>query len=146
MTIPEAAQLVIQASAMSTGSDIFILDMGKPIKIIDLAFKMIHLKGLKPYLESSDDEANGDIAIKITGLRHGEKLYEELLISENSIKTNHPKIFKEKLNPMDTTELEKLIIDLLEACKTNDINKIMEVFSHPKIMMKHSGEIIDHII
>jgi FlaA1/EpsC-like NDP-sugar epimerase len=146
MTIPEAAQLVIQASSMSSGNDIFILDMGKPVKIIDLAFKMIHLRGLKPFLENSYEEISGDIGIKISGLRPGEKLYEELLISENSIETNHPKIFKEKLSYMDATELDNLIVALSEACKINDINKIREVFSHPKIMMDHSGEIIDQMI
>ena len=146
MTIPEAAQLVIQASSMSSGNDIFILDMGKPVKIIDLAFKMIHLRGLKPFLENSYEEISGDIGIKISGLRPGEKLYEELLISENSIETNHPKIFKEKLSSLDAPELDKLIVILSEACKINDINKIKEVFSHPKIMMDHSGEIIDQMI
>jgi FlaA1/EpsC-like NDP-sugar epimerase len=84
MTIPEAAQLVIQASAMADGGDVFVLDMGEPVKIIDLAKKMISLSGL---------ELGKDIEIKVTGLRPGEKLYEELLANEeNTLPTHHSKI------------------------------------------------------
>ena len=89
MTLPEASQLVIQASAMSKGGDVFVLDMGNPIKIKDLIKRMVNLSGL-----SIKDEENvdGDIEIEITGLRHGEKLYEELLLGENPQQTEHPKI------------------------------------------------------
>ncbi|WP_180146369.1 nucleoside-diphosphate sugar epimerase/dehydratase [Acinetobacter sp. YH12052] len=91
MTIPEAAQLVIQAGAMGTGGDVFLLDMGEPVKIVDLAKQMIRLSGFKPI----DDKGIGDIAIQFTGLRPGEKLYEELLIdSENVEKTGHERILK----------------------------------------------------
>ena len=91
MTIPEAAQLVIQAGAMGTGGDVFLLDMGEPVKIVDLAKQMIRLSGFKPI----DEKGLGDIALQFTGLRPGEKLYEELLIeSENVSKTDHERILK----------------------------------------------------
>jgi len=91
MTIPEAAQLVIQAGAMATGGDVFVLDMGQPVRIYDLARRMVELSGL-----TLRDEAHphGDIAIEITGLRPGEKLYEELLIGDNPEPTDHPRIMK----------------------------------------------------
>ena len=86
MTIPEAAQLVIQAGAMGVGGDVFVLDMGEPVRILDMAQSMIRLSGF----EVKDDEhPNGDIEIKFSGLRPGEKLYEELLIGENAL-TPHP--------------------------------------------------------
>ncbi|MBU6207600.1 MAG: polysaccharide biosynthesis protein, partial [Alphaproteobacteria bacterium] len=91
MTIPEAAQLVIQAGAMAKGGDVFVLDMGDPVKIIDLARKMIELSGLKVREQGSED---GDIAINVVGLRPGEKLYEELLIGDNPQPTTHSRIMK----------------------------------------------------
>jgi FlaA1/EpsC-like NDP-sugar epimerase len=146
MTIPEAAQLVLQASSMSAGNDIFILDMGSPVKIIDLAYKMIHLRGLKPYIETPDGHANGDIAISITNLRPGEKLYEELLLGKNSIKTSHPKIFKETLPGLEPKELNKLCNSLKEACDSGNIENIKTVFNHTKISLNHSGNIVDQIL
>jgi FlaA1/EpsC-like NDP-sugar epimerase len=91
MTIPEAAQLVIQAGAMAQGGEVFVLDMGEPVKIIDLARRMIQLSGL-----SVRDETNpaGDIEIKIVGLRPAEKLYEELLIGDSPQPTSHARIMK----------------------------------------------------
>ena len=91
MTIPEAAQLVIQAGAMAEGGDVFVLDMGQPVRIYDLAVKMIYLSGL---LIKDEKHPHGDIEIKITGLRPGEKLYEELLIGDNPQPTAHSKIMK----------------------------------------------------
>ena len=91
MTIPEASQLVIQAGAMAKGGDVFVLDMGQSVKIMDLARRMIELSGLKVKDEQNSD---GDIAIEITGLRPGEKLYEELLIGDNPSPTSHPQIMK----------------------------------------------------
>lgn len=91
MTIPEAAQLVIQAGAMGTGGDVFLLDMGEPVKIVDLAKQMIRLSGFKPI----DEKGLGDIEIQFTGLRPGEKLYEELLIDHENVEcTNHQRILK----------------------------------------------------
>ena len=113
MTIPEAAQLVIQAGAMSLGGDVFVLDMGEPVRIYDLATKMIYLSGL---LVRDEANPHGDIEIKVTGLRPGEKLYEELLIGDNPQITAHPKIMKaheEFLSWGDLQqELEKLNIVL----------------------------------
>ncbi|GAA5316984.1 MAG: nucleoside-diphosphate sugar epimerase/dehydratase [Candidatus Pelagadaptatus aseana] len=91
MTIPEAAELVIQAGAMGKGGDVFVLDMGEPVKIIDLAKRMISLSGMK---EKTHNTLSGDIAIEITGLRPGEKLYEELLIGDNVTGTKHPRIMR----------------------------------------------------
>jgi len=91
MTIPEAAQLVIQAGAMASGGDVFVLDMGQPVRIYDLAVRMVELSGL-----TLRDETNphGDIEIQVTGLRPGEKLYEELLIGDSPMPTQHPRIMK----------------------------------------------------
>jgi FlaA1/EpsC-like NDP-sugar epimerase len=91
MTIPEAAQLVIQAGAMAKGGDVFVLDMGDPVKILDLATRMVELSGLCVKNQNNPD---GDIEIEITGLRPGEKLFEELLIGNNPRPTSHPRIMK----------------------------------------------------
>ncbi|MCD8539720.1 MAG: polysaccharide biosynthesis protein, partial [Leadbetterella sp.] len=91
MTIPEAAQLVIQAGAMAKGGDVYVLDMGEPVKIFDLAKRMIELSGLTV---KDANQPTGDIEISITGLRPGEKLYEELLIGDNPQSTTHPRIMR----------------------------------------------------
>lgn len=91
MTIPEAAQLVMQAGAMGEGGDVFVLDMGEPVRIFDLARKMIELSGLSLRNEAAPD---GDIEIVVTGLRPGEKLFEELLIGDNPMPTKHQRIMK----------------------------------------------------
>lgn len=125
MTIPEAAQLVIQASAMATGGDVFVLDMGEPVRIYDLAVKMIYLSGL---LVKDKSHPHGDIEIKITGLRPGEKLYEELLIGDNPQQTTHPKIMKahEEFLPWDDLQrhLEELNI-ALDSCDDGLIRNIL---------------------
>jgi len=110
MTIPEAVELVIQAGAMGLGGDVFVLDMGKPIKIYDLAKKMIHLTGLEVKDESN---SKGDIEIQITGLRPGEKLFEELLIGDNVSDTSHPLIMRAQEDTLAWNEL-KLILDELK--------------------------------
>jgi FlaA1/EpsC-like NDP-sugar epimerase len=110
MTIPEASQLVLQAGAMGKGGEVFLLDMGEPVKIIDLARNMIRLSGLEP---------DKDIHIKITGLRPGEKKYEELLTSEEGTnRTNHTKIFEA---PLDTVDRDWLIdkIAIFDSCETD---------------------------
>nr|WP_240503769.1 UDP-N-acetylglucosamine 4,6-dehydratase family protein [Lonsdalea iberica] len=114
MLIPEAAQLVIQAGAMGNNGQVFVLDMGEPVKILDLARRMIHLMGMKEYVEGSGEE--GDIAIKFTGLRPGEKLYEELLISENVEGTRHPKIMTALEDRLSWREMEELLHRLNVAC------------------------------
>nr|WP_255534241.1 nucleoside-diphosphate sugar epimerase/dehydratase [Polynucleobacter sp. AP-Feld-500C-C5] len=124
MTIPEASQLVIQASAMATGGDVFVLNMGEPVRIYDLAVRMIFLSGLMV-----KDEANprGDIEIKITGMRPGEKLYEELLIGDNPQPTTHPKIMKAHEEFISWDDLEKELEKLDFAMQKDDHGLIHEV-------------------
>ena len=118
MTIPEAAQLVIQASAMATGGDVFVLDMGQSVKILDLAKRMVELSGLT-VLDSNNP--TGDVEIQVTGLRPGEKLYEELLIGDNPLPTSHPRIMKahEEFLPWD--ELESKLNILNGALESNNV-------------------------
>ena len=116
MTIPEAAQLVIQSSAMATGGDVFVLDMGQPVRIYDLAAKMVYLSGL---MVKDELHPHGDIEIEVTGLRPGEKLYEELLIGDNPRPTAHPKIMKahEEFLPWAELQIELEKLNLaLQAC------------------------------
>ncbi len=118
MSIPEAAQLVIQAGAMATGGEVFVLDMGESVRIYDLAERLIQLSGL-----SVKNAANphGDIEIRITGLRPGEKLYEELLIGENPESTQHPRIMKAREDMLAWDELRPHLQGLLSAIRHNDI-------------------------
>jgi len=108
MTIPEAAQLVIQAGAMSSGGDVFVLDMGKPVKIVDLAKSMIHLMGCK-VRDDDHEDGDGDIEIQVVGLRPGEKLYEELLIGENVTGTRHPKVMRAEEESLSYDDVNKNI-------------------------------------
>ena len=141
MTITEAAQLVIQAGAMAKGGDVFVLEMGNPIKIYDLALMMIELSGLS--LKKSS-KSIGDIEIKITGLRPGEKLYEELLLSKNPMKTKHPKIYRSKEPYILYEELVKEI-DLLKIfIENNDLEKILENLKRIVIDYSPNSKIIDH--
>jgi FlaA1/EpsC-like NDP-sugar epimerase len=117
MTIPEAAQLVIQASSMAVGGDVFVLDMGQPIRIHDLAVKMIYLSGL---LVKDAAHPHGDIEIKVTGLRSGEKLYEELLIGDNPQPTAHPKIMKAHEEFLSWNDLQQELEKLNLALDTDD--------------------------
>jgi len=121
MTIPEASQLVIQAGAMGQGGDVFVLDMGEPIRIVDLAKRMIHLSGLQIKDEAHPD---GDIEIQFTGLRAGEKLYEELLIGDNVSKTTHPRIMRAEESMIVWTELEKILNALTHATREDDFEQL----------------------
>ena len=126
MTMPEAAQLVIQATALSKGGEVFILDMGEPVKIKDLAEQMIRLSGLNV---KTRNNLNGDIEIITTGLRPGEKLYEELLIKDVSMTTPHPLIFKAK---EETIPYEDILIgiDLFKKALQNlDENLALKTLS-----------------
>ena len=142
MTIKEAAELVIQAGAMSQGGDVFVLDMGEPIKIYDLAKKMIQLYGLKI---KDKDNPNGDIEILITGLRPGEKLYEELLLENNPLKTLHPKIFKTQEDFIPWIQLKTEINNLESYIQDNDLNNIVQILKKLVEGYKPSGEIADNI-
>ena len=117
MTIPEAAQLVIQASAMADGGDVFVLDMGEPVRIYDLAVKMVYLSGL---LVKDEAHPHGDVEIKVTGLRPGEKLYEELLIGNNPQPTAHPKIMKAHEEFLSWSELQQELQKLNLALESSD--------------------------
>lgn len=121
MTIPEAAELVIQAGAMGQGGDVFVLDMGEPIKIVDLAKRMIHLSG---YIESDHENPEGDIEIIFTGLRPGEKLYEELLIGDNVSDTKHQKIMRAQESIIPWSQLNKILSQLEELNDANECEKV----------------------
>lgn len=124
MTIPEASQLVIQAGAMARGGDVFVLDMGDPVRIYDLATRMVKLSGLTIKDESNPD---GDIEICITGLRPGEKLYEELLIGEQVLATTHPRIMTAHEDMLSWQELEVYLKQMDEACNNFEHDKIREL-------------------
>ncbi len=124
MTIPEAAELVIQAGSMAKGGDVFVLDMGKPVRIVDLAKKMIHLMGLSVEDESNPD---GDIVIAYTGLRPAEKLYEELLIGNNATETRHPSILRAEEDFLGWGELKQILDRLWDACRRLECEEAREL-------------------
>ena len=113
MSIPEAVQLVLQSGAMARGGEVFVLDMGEPIKIIDLAYKMIHLSGLKPI---DNENPDGDIRIEFTGLRPGEKLYEELLIGSDVVQSEHSRIMQANENKLLFEDV-KYCIDIIKSAR-----------------------------
>jgi FlaA1/EpsC-like NDP-sugar epimerase len=121
MTIPEAAQLVLQAGAMSQGGDVFVLDMGKPVRIADLARRMIHLMGFSVRDQSDPD---GDIAIEYTGLRPAEKLYEELLIGSNVMGTEHPMIMRAMEESLPWARVNHYVEELVGAARSFDCERV----------------------
>jgi len=124
MSIPEAAELVIQAGAMGEGGDVFVLDMGRPVKIFELAKRLIKLSGM----ELKDQEnPDGDIEIIFTGLRPGEKLYEELLIGENVSSTEHKQILRAEEDFLSREELEKYLTALSDAEQKGDVKSLREI-------------------
>jgi len=142
MTIPEAAQLVIQAGSMGLGGDVFVLDMGEPVKIVELAEKMIHLSGLSV---RSDKNPHGDIAIQFTGLRPGEKLYEELLIGENVAATQHPMIMTANEDYLPWDMLKARLSALLEMVDKDDYAKVRQLLRETVSGYAPDGEIVDWI-
>ncbi len=126
MTIPEAAQLVLQAGAMATGGDVFVLDMGEPVKILDLAHRMVELSGLRVRNTTQPD---GDIEIVVTGLRPGEKLYEELLIGDNPTSTAHPRIMKAHEDYLSWDDLMVQLSALKKAASTGDVESMKAVLT-----------------
>jgi FlaA1/EpsC-like NDP-sugar epimerase len=124
MLIPEATQLVIQAGAMARGGEVFVLDMGEPVKIIDLARTLIRLSGLT---EKTAEQPDGDIEIRSVGLRPGEKLYEELLIGDDVVPSGHPRIMSARERHIDPPLLNKMLEALLAACKAGDQEQMLRL-------------------
>ncbi|PNG00546.1 polysaccharide biosynthesis protein [Stutzerimonas kunmingensis] len=142
MTIPEAAQLVIQAGSMGQGGDVFVLDMGQPVKIAELAEKLIHLSGLSVRSEKCP---HGDIAIEYTGLRPGEKLYEELLIGDNVSATEHPMIMRANEEHLDWDVLKDRLAKLLKAVESDDYPQVRQLLRELVSGYVPEGEIVDWI-
>jgi FlaA1/EpsC-like NDP-sugar epimerase len=138
MTIPEAAQLVIQAGAMGKGGDVFVLDMGEPIKILDLAKRIIHLSG---YEVKDENNPKGDIEIIFTGLRPGEKLYEELLIGNNVSKTDHPRIMRAEEDILSWDSIEDFM-QRMTATSENE-SGIRDILQEAISGFNHQGEVVD---
>ena len=140
MTIPEASQLVIQAGAMGKGGDVFVLDMGESVKIADLARKMIHLMGL----EVRDlDNPEGDIEVQFSGLRPGEKLYEELLIGDNVEATHHPRIMTAQEVSLEWEDFQKLLAALDDGCHRFDIPLVQKLLLEAPTGYKPSSGLCD---
>ena len=140
MTIPEAASLVIQAGAMAKGGDVFVLDMGQPVKIIDLAKKMIHLMGCEV---SSEDTSVGGITIQYTGLRPGEKLYEELLIGGEVTGTEHPLIMRASEDFVTIEVMTALLDELHEALNSGDMESVRQLIINAPTAFSPSSAIMD---
>lgn len=140
MTISEAAQLVIQAGAMMKGGDVFVLDMGEPVNISELARKMIHLSGL---VIRDESQPAGDIDIVYTGLRPGEKLYEELLIGDNVSLTKHPKIMRAEEDVVPWGTLEGVLNNLKYAVEQDDIEKVRVILIETVVGFKPQSNIQD---
>lgn len=142
MSIPEAAQLVIQAGSMGLGGDVFVLDMGEPVKIVELAEKMVHLSGLSI---RSEKNLQGDISIEFTGLRPGEKLYEELLIGDNVVSTPHPMIMSANEDYLPWDVLKARLAELLTAVEMDDYARVRQLLRETVSGYSPDGEIVDWI-
>ena len=140
MSIPEAAELVIQAGAMGKGGDVFVLDMGEPVKIYELAKRLINLSGMEV---KDNDNPEGDIEIIFTGLRPGEKLYEELLIGDNVSTTEHKQILRAEEEFLEEKELGKFINLLKEAEKDGDVSALKEILKEVVVGFTPQEEIVD---
>ncbi|PMG85435.1 nucleoside-diphosphate sugar epimerase [Vibrio breoganii] len=140
MTIPEAAQLVIQAGAMGKGGDVFVLDMGEPVRIIDLAENLIHLSGLEV---KTEENPHGDVEINYSGLRPGEKLYEELLIGDSVEKTAHKRIMTANEEYLSLVDFESLAGKLKCACDNFDPELLREILQEAPTQFSPSDEIED---
>jgi FlaA1/EpsC-like NDP-sugar epimerase len=142
MTIPEASQLVLQAGAMAEGGDVFVLDMGKPIRIADLARRMVKLAGLTV---RDDDRPDGDIEIRFTGLRPAEKLYEELLIGNNVSGTGHPMILRAMEHSLPWEQVQQFLNELLIAMGQFDVRTACELLQRVVDEYRPTGEIVDGV-
>jgi FlaA1/EpsC-like NDP-sugar epimerase len=140
MTIPEAAQLVIQAGSMAHGGDVFVLEMGQPMRIVDLARRMIGLMGMTVRDETNP---NGDIAIEFTGLRPGEKMFEELLLGDNVTRTDHPMILRAREYALPWKHIRKLLDDLTSAAKAFDCRRAIWLLADTVAEYQPSAEFVD---
>jgi FlaA1/EpsC-like NDP-sugar epimerase len=140
MTIPEAAQLVIQAGAMASGGDVFVLDMGEPVRIIDLARRMVELSGLSVRDDSNPD---GEIEIQVSGLRPGEKLYEELLIGDNPLPTHHPRIMKAHEDFLPWKQLYERLQAIQAALTSKDIQQLRAILQELVHDYTPEGDVMD---
>lgn len=149
MTIPEAAQLVIQAGAMANGGEVFVLDMGEPVRIVEMAESIIRLHGLTPYFADAPQkpgeraDKGGDIAIAFTGLRPGEKLFEELLIGTTAQPTAHSRIFKERADHLMPEVLDAQLDRLMAGCLDFDVPRIWQIILEMPTEFHPSGTIND---
>ncbi|QCU89571.1 polysaccharide biosynthesis protein [Thiomicrorhabdus sediminis] len=141
MTIPEAASLVIQAGSMGSGGDVFVLDMGEPVKIADLAKKLIKLSGFQSY----EDDGIGEIEIVYTGLRPGEKLYEELLIGDNVSGTQHPRIMRANEYSMSLNEFESKLNNIRQLLQEGGYEGLREAVQSMVEGFNHYSEIVDYL-
>ena len=142
MTIPEAAQLVIQAGSMGKGGDVFVLDMGEPVKITDLARKMIHLSGLS---EKNGQSPSGDIEIEYSGLRPGEKLYEELLVGDDVEGTDHPRIMTANEVHLSWPETHNLLNRLDKACHEFNVDDVIDLLLEAPAAFNKQGDSPDWV-
>ena len=142
MTVPEAAGLVIQAGALGKNAEVFVLDMGESIKIKDMIIKMINLSGQKL---KDKNNLEGDIEIKVTGLRPGEKLYEELLIGDNPEKTIHPKIIKIKEPLISFDQFERNINELITHLDNQDPKQVKNLLDRAIRFYNSNSELVDYI-
>lgn len=142
MTIPEAAQLVIQAGAMAQGGDVFVLDMGEPVKIVDLARAMIELSGKRVGTDTSKGE---EIAIEFVGLRPGEKLYEELLIGDDTLESPHPRVFQAREPFWSWSELDPKIAELTQALDARDPKHVRSILKDLVVEFTPDEDIVDWV-
>jgi FlaA1/EpsC-like NDP-sugar epimerase len=146
MTAEEAAQLVMQTSSMALGGEVYLLDMGNPVKIVDLAISMIKLHGKSPFIVDISNTGCpiGHVPIIFTGLRQGEKLYEELLVNNDAKKTNHPLIMSAVEAGPDRVKIAKYLKLLEKACSDNNVEDIKEILTICGTGLNHNGSIIDY--
>jgi FlaA1/EpsC-like NDP-sugar epimerase len=140
MTIPEASQLVLQAGSMGLGGEVFLLDMGEPVKVADLARKIIRLMG---FSEKTGEDPDGDIEIIYSGLRPGEKLYEELLIGGNPQGTAHPRVMKAEELFLPWLEIKKLLLEIDGASRNFDCERIIQILRDAPIGYNSENEMVD---
>ncbi len=142
MTIPEAAQLVLQAGSMAKGGDVFVLDMGRPVRIDDLARRLVNLMGLTVRDLNNPD---GDIEIEYTGLRTAEKLFEELLIGTNVTGTDHPMIMRAIEHHLPWVRMQQLLNELLVALASFDCHRALALLAEAVAEYQAEGEIRDYV-